>query len=1824
MPYTEEDARFFFAREKFQKVITANLKGSRLTVLYGSSGVGKSSVLQAGVAYNLRQIAKQNLEEYKAPEFAVVVFNSWRDDDPLDSLVNCVQKSVAQVMGNDLDELVEYAQQSLEYRRSGNSVPFGLIYFFKWSLESGSYSLMRYTLSQMGCFRRPKPKFDRKFDRLRKALICYSHSENVSLKFLFLGFFQPPTLIETLQVWAELVSGEDIRGKLFIILDQFEEYFLYHQDEDGEGTFAVEFPRAVNCPNVNFLISIREDSLAKLDHFKSSIPSLLGNYLRLEHLNAKSAHDAIVKPIGEYNLQQIIINNLKKSRLTLFSGARGSGKSRVLRVDVAKCLNQLAQHQLKKLFPLEFVVVVFDSWQNNPLADLKEQVLADIKSILEKRHFDILQKLLLCRSFSEETFLILWLAYILDWIYQRYQTQVRQKINSVPLSLPLTESLQAWTEILGGKLSIILDQFEQYFQHHQQEDEEGSFVTELSKALSCNELAVNFLISLRENTLPKLYDLKEQIPAIFDNHLHLKQLDDKSTKIDFLQRVEEYNLQQVLIDNLLNSRLTLLSGSIGVGKSLVLRAAKQNIAQSGIPKFVVVCLSAWQNDPIAELKNELETEIKNIVPDVQVPQLGLSLTETLQAWTEILGKEQEVGKISIVLDQFEQYFQYHPQEDGEEPFLTQLSDALSRNDLAVNFLISIREDALSKLCRLKEQIPAIFDNHLHIKQLDQKSAIADFVKPIEGDKYQEVLSKESFDIEEALIDKVLDKVKTGQIRWGQNGLGGTVAMSESQSKQLNKKSDKPIETPYLQLVMTRLWEEEMSAGLHCLRLRTFLNTGGAEQIVRDHLNNQMESLDEEEREAAANSFQYLVTPSGNKIAYPLIDLLNSLELKELQLNETKLKKMLEKLASGKQRLLRTLGPSPYSNIERYEIFHDVLAQPILDWRKQYFQELELAEKQQQLKLIKNSTIKQGLPAQSLRQLKFRQDEKAALLARQAYHFYQREPSNVLYQIDDALREALSIPYFSNILRGHEFSNLGISAVAFNPQNPQMLASADYNGIIQLWDLRRSPDAHQSRTLERHHAGVNALAFSPDGMRLASGSYDCTVRLWWDLDKPDISHRILGHHDQSVASVAFNWNGTILASGSDDRTIKLWNVEESENALRATLGDHEDAVRSVAFSPDESNGYLLASGSDDQRVRLWDITKSNSSFHPLEAHSGVVRSVAFSPNGQMLASGSDDRTVRLWDVSDLEHLDTQPIETLEDHKNNVWSVAFSPDGQMLASGSEDQSVYLWQTNSPDQKTTLLKVLRGHDYGISAVAFSPDKDNQILASGSWDKTIRLWHLHPSEAIPQTLGEHEKNIMSVAVSPDGRWLASGSWDNKVRLWDISKPKPEPQVLKECEHEDKVFAVAFDHKSQMLASAGAGEDQKIKLWRNLQNREQKPEILTGHKDGVSSVAFSPDGRWLASGSWENDATVRLWHLEHPDSNDQISSKILWQHKSLENHKGKSVTSVAFSSDGQMLASGSDDATIKLLDLRRTEGLSWDSIYEKSSSDSPENSVVEPIFLNGHKARVWSVAFSPNSQMLASGSDDRTIRLWNLSKGEAKPQDIPVDNKEHNFWVGSVAFSPDGQKLASGSYDKTIRLWDLNHLDEEPIVLRGHEQSVTSVAFYLDGKQLKLVSGSYDNTIRSWIVDTEDLANMVCDQVQRNLTQKEWRWFMGSDILYERTCRKLPPGKGKSEVVRAEEVSELEWNFRDKLARLFPSQKYLLKFIEQRAAFWLDTAEEDITNLMNKPKADEGTYYRLETLRLLGFLEITDKGHGPGTIRYGLSPRYREYLSKTKAKKAD
>ncbi len=286
----------------------------------------------------------------------------------------------------------------------------------------------------------------------------------------------------------------------------------------------------------------------------------------------------------------------------------------------------------------------------------------------------------------------------------------------------------------------------------------------------------------------------------------------------------------------------------------------------------------------------------------------------------------------------------------------------------------------------------------------------------------------------------------------------------------------------------------------------------------------------------------------------------------------------------------------------------------------------------------------------------------------------------------------------------------------------------------------------------HQAGVDSVAFSPDGTMLASGSQDGTVRLW-DVTTGERSEIAILNHPPGthVRSVAFSPDGSMLASGSrsDDGTIYLWEV--STEQIIHTLKGHKAGVESVVFSPD---GSTLASGGHDGTVRLWNPVTGKPIDILLDGPD-TAWSVAYSPDGNTIAMGLGNGTILLEDVSAA-----QLPKFLSGHTAWVESVAFSPDGATLASGSGDNTVRLWEVATGDRIDTLT----GHTAGINSVAFSPD--GTILASASDDRTIILWDILTGDPI-DTLTGHSEYVRSVAFSPDGSTLASGSGDRTIRLW-------------------------------------------------------------------------------------------------------------------------------------------------------------------------------------------------------------------------------------------------------------------------------------------------------------------------------------------------------------------------------------------------------------------------------------------------------------------------
>ncbi|HEY0566000.1 MAG TPA: WD40 repeat domain-containing protein [Terriglobales bacterium] len=304
--------------------------------------------------------------------------------------------------------------------------------------------------------------------------------------------------------------------------------------------------------------------------------------------------------------------------------------------------------------------------------------------------------------------------------------------------------------------------------------------------------------------------------------------------------------------------------------------------------------------------------------------------------------------------------------------------------------------------------------------------------------------------------------------------------------------------------------------------------------------------------------------------------------------------------------------------------------------------------------------------------------------------------------------------------------------------------------------------------------------------------------------------------------------------------------------------HSAQVWSVAFSPD---GALVASASVDKTVKLTRV--ADGVVIAVLQHPEGVTWAAFSPEGNTLATTSYDRIVRLWRVSDGTLL-----QALHGHSGTPWSVAFSPDGQRLASAGEDKSIVIWNVRDGSRE----RVLTGHALNIWSVAFSPT--GKWIASGSFDHTAKLWDAE-SGTLVRTFVGHSQAIVRIAFSPDGSVLATGGDDSRVSLWQVSSGALIRSLDTSPRHVD---AVAFSPDGKYLASGGhdkgllgelvqnilgekhaGGRGESTRIWRVSDGALL--QTLAAHDNDVLSLAFSPDGDYLASAS--EDHTAIVWRIE-------------------------------------------------------------------------------------------------------------------------------------------------------------------------------------------------------------------------------------------------------------------------------------------------------------------------------------------------------------------------
>jgi WD40 repeat protein len=479
-----------------------------------------------------------------------------------------------------------------------------------------------------------------------------------------------------------------------------------------------------------------------------------------------------------------------------------------------------------------------------------------------------------------------------------------------------------------------------------------------------------------------------------------------------------------------------------------------------------------------------------------------------------------------------------------------------------------------------------------------------------------------------------------------------------------------------------------------------------------------------------------------------------------------------------------------------------------------------------------------------------------------------------------------------------------------------------------------------------------------------------------------------------------------------------------------LGGHKslaDVAATIAFRARDapaplSVDALLAIAPGPLLSARWGLPQpAHELRRVLVGHTDWVRAVAFSRDGKTLASASDDRTVRLW------HVPTGAERAqLEGHTGGVWAVAFSPDGETLASAGDDGTVRLWAVTAGAQRAQL----DGHTDWVRAVAFSPD--GETLASASDDRTVRLWHV-PTGGERAELEGHTDWVRAIAFSPDGEMLASAGDDRTVRMWAVTTGIQRAQLDART---GEVQAVAFSPDGETLA--GAGADGTVRVWdvRTGAKRAQ----LDRHTGELQAVAFSPDGETLASAG--SDATVRVWDLA---IRAQLDGHTDW------------VRAVAFSPDGDTLASAGDDRTVRVWDVARGDQQRGMAGIATPRSHAPH--------LDHQASAVLAVALSPDGETLASTSNDRIVRLWDVATGAQRAE---LDG--HTDLVQAIAFSPDGQTLVSAGDDQTLRLWDVGTRAERA-QLKGHTAGMRVIAFSPDGRTL--ASAGYDQTLRLWDIAT-------------------------------------------------------------------------------------------------------------------------------------------------------
>jgi WD40 repeat protein len=1069
--------------------------------------------------------------------------------------------------------------------------------------------------------------------------------------------------------------------------------------------------------------------------------------------------------------------------------------------------------------------------------------------------------------------------------------------------------------------------------------------------------------------------------------------------------------KEIVAGNLRAARLTILYGASGVGKSSLLHAGvvhdlheqvrSNAAARAARMPFAICAFSTWREDPLPALAEAMQVACVEALGGEELPSWrpGEPLVEAVRTWTE------RVRPLLVVLDQFEDYFLYHAGEDGEGTFAVEFPRLVNEPNLHVNFVVSLREDAWAKLDRFEGRIPALFANYLRVEHLRREAARDAIEGPVEEWNRRLPSGETPYAVEPALVETVIEAAAAGSLGLAESGNGAT----------LQAASGDAVEAPFLQLVLDRLWRATVETGAHTLDLARLEALGGAQQIVQNHLLEALGKLTPTEQPVAADLFRFLVTRSKTKIAHPAADLAEWTGRPEPEVTA-----VLEKLCRGESgRILRSVSPPAGETTVSYELFHDVLAEPILEWRKEYEQQLERTAEAQRQRAVRRRLFRLAALLVLI---------SLAFAAFAGWALYERRQA--AKQADVARSQALAAQA-TQALSSKPATALALGVKALETSRTPEAEVALRRAILANPVEYVIPATRKLSTASAEDA-TYALAFSSDGKRVRGITPDGVIHSWRSAD----GNPLTPPTPSTKRTLLAPGGGVLAADGGAVRLVGPGGSPSSVRRLR--VGEHVLGLGFAGNTP-------LALVASPRSARVLNVATGSSV--PLRARVSTTDAV-FSGDGSRVVTLAGESRTRVWDARNGRPLATLPATS---------AYAISPDGRFVATIGDRQfqeHSELWSVDGRKRVADLGPVVR--------VVFSPH--GRLLMAVGVNGEADIWKTSAGQKLaslpgfgsllPATGGSSRYWTLvlpGAAFSPDGRLVAVADGDGIVRVWELATRK-------------QVAAVAAGWASA-LAFAPRGGLLAAMTWEGDVIVARAPASLplrTGFGNGCAygfDPVVSQDGRQVVApaaggtaGVWNRDG--KLERVLKPPARPAGSG---------------SVIAAAFSGDGTTTAaageSGNGACGVRVRGPRYGTVVSQtgERVRLRRIWETSFNLELDPhgsLVVIGRKAwRTETGARMPTLNGILGLS--RNGRLALVRRGPTSsivqvPSGRPVTElrsvgPDRNQAAAAV-FSPDGSRLVTESSDEAsgyriLRLWDTS--SGEPVARLGR---TAGRFFFADG----------------------------------------------------------------------------------------------------------------------------------------------------------------------------